>query len=646
MLGIRRWVSGLFVFMLAWSFELAAQPHSLDELLRPAEVNWVELSPKGDYYAISVPVSDRVVVAILRREDMQVTARIDPGRNGTVDSIIWVDDHRLFASWSFKVAQFSEPVGANMIYAVNADGTERRAFYGAVVDPLIHKPGRVLVRSCVRIVASKCRVRLQEVSANGRGRDVDIVDAPLPDAMFVTDRNGAPRFAWGIDDDDMQSVYLREGDAWTLLNDEAASGIRISPIGFDYDLRSAYLWTERAEGPDVIERMDLATGARAVVASHPRRNPHSIVYSLDGREPIGVRYGPDVPGVMFFDESHPHATFVRAIEAEFPGRYAHVVSSTRDGRAVVVRATGDREPAQYFEIDAETGDMRMIVRSHPWLEPSRLAATVPVELLARDGLSLDALLTRPVNGGTEAPLVVLVHGGPFGVEDVWGFDREVQILAAQGYAVMQVNFRGSGGRGRSFERMGYREWGGAMQRDVTDATRWAQAQAGIDPGRACIMGASYGAYAALMGVAQEPDLYRCAIGFAGPYDLPTMFRWGDTQRSKWGRNKLTDILGTTPAELRAASATTHAPRIRANLLLIQGSRDFRVSPEHFKAMQRALDAAGVRYESMLLSGEAHGVYTPSNQRDYYTRVLDTLGRSLGSAVPSGPAPRDAAVHQD
>ncbi len=633
-----RWTAAVGALLVLASAAAAKAP-SLDDLLRQPAVNWMALSPKGDYYAISVPMPDRVMVAVLRRSDLQVTARIDPGKDGRVDSIVWVEDERLFASWSFKSGQTAQPVSANMIYAINADGSGRRGFYGALVDPLVDKPGRVLVQSCVRMQRRQCLMRLQEVPAQGGGKTIDIVDGPVPDAMFMTDRIGAPRFAWAIDDDDVQTVYVRRDDAWVLVNDEAKSGLRVSPVGMDYALQAAYLWAERTDGPDVIERMDLATGSRRVVASHPRLSPHSIVRSLDGREPIGVRYGTGVPTVTFFDDTHPHAVLIRALEAEFPGQFARVVSSSRDGRSVVALVSSDREPGRFYSLESESGEMRAIMRSHSWLEPDALSATTPVEFAARDGLSLDGYLTRPAHVEGDAPLVVLVHGGPFGVQDAWGYDKEVQILAAQGYAVMQVNFRGSSGRGRGFERLGYREWGGAMQRDVTDATRWAQAQAGIDPARACIMGGSYGAYAALMGAAREPELYRCAIGFAGPYDLPTMFRWGDTQRSRWGRNRLADIIGTEPAELREASVTTHAARIRADLLLVQGARDPRVSPEHFRAMRGALDAAGVPYQSHMPLSETHGLYDRDNERVYYGLVLETLSRNLATNTAEAAATR-------
>lgn len=164
--------------------------------------------------------------------------------------------------------------------------------------------------------------------------------------------------------------------------------------------------------------------------------------------------------------------------------------------------------------------------------------------------------------------------------------------------------------------------------DLNDATRWAIADAGVDAARICLWGASYGGYAAVMAAAREPDLYRCAVGFAGPYDLPTMHRWGDVQRSRWGRAYLDRTLGDDMAELRRQSPTAHADKIKADLMLVQGMRDERVSPEHLRMMKRALEEAGKPYEGYFPSQETHGFFGEKSKRQYYERVLGFLDKHL------------------
>lgn len=599
----------------------------LDDLLRKPRYGLLLISPSGDHVSMTVPMEDRTVLAVLRLSDMQITATVDPGKDGFVDDAVWVSDRRLLAQWSLRRGVRAQPYSGWSLYAVDVDGRNRNHFFGSLVDPLPHDPHHVLVRSCAKSGKDGCVTRLQKVGTGGRGKTETIATAPVPDAHFQTDRTGAPRFSWGWDDDDVQKLYQYRNGDWVLLNDEAATGVEVTPLGVSYDLRHGFLRSERRQGPDVIERMDLATGDRSVIAEDADRDPVDTVWSLDGSEPVGVSFGATVPAIALFEKGHPHAGLIADMQVAFPGEVARVTSATRDGRKAIVRVASDREPGRHYLLDTATGETRLLVQSRPWLKPSEMAPTEHAVVEARDGTPMDVYLTRPLTAGL-APLVVLVHGGPYGERDGWLFDDEVQLLAAEGYAVLRVNFRGSSGRGRSYVESGFRQWGRAMQDDVTDATHWAAGQRGIDAARACIWGASYGAYAALMGVIREPGLYRCAIGLAGPYDLPTMYRWGDVQRSDWGQGQLDRFLGRDTGELLERSPTHLASRIDVPVLLVQGGWDPRVSPEHAKAMVRALEKAGKRYETYFPPSEGHGFFTEKSRREYYSRVLAFLGRNL------------------
>lgn len=616
-----------------------AVPPTDEALLRRAEYLDVTISPRGDYLAMRLPFDDRTVLAIVRRADGTTTATIDPGKEGYVDGTAWVGDKRLFATWSRKFGNVAEPYSMWSLQSIDVDGSNRRAFHGSVVDPMVHDQERVLVAECVKVLSGACQTRLREASTTGRGKLRDIVDGPVPDANFVTDRTGRPIFAHATDDDDIQRTFLRRGDAWVAVNDESTSGVEVVPIGASHDLRHGYLWSERLAGPDVIERIDLQTGAREVVASDPELTPAMLVHSFDRSEVIGVQVGTGVPALRFFDETHPHAQLYRELASAFPEDRVLVSSATRDGRKAVVHVSGDREPGTFHLLDVATGDLSLLVRSRHWLQRDTLARQVPVTIPARDGVVLHGYLTRPL-AAADAPLVVLVHGGPFGVSDAWGFNEEVQMLAARGYAVLQVNFRGSGGRGRAFIESGYRQWGGRMQDDLSDSTRWAQSQPGIDPRRACIWGASYGGYAAVMATVRQPDMYACAIGVSGPYNLPTMYAWGDTRRSRWGKGRLETTLGRDGAALVENSPTQHAARIQVPLLLVQGGRDERVPPQHLREMRRALDDARRAYEVYLPREETHGFFSDTARREYYRRVFAFLGKHLptgeGAAATAMP----------
>lgn len=624
---MKHWMAVAALLPVAWGMPARAAGPELADFLRKPQYESMVLSPGGDFVAARVPFEDRTLLAILRLGDMTVTAKLDPGRDGFVESGTWVSDTRLFASVSMKLGTLEQPYQLPNLHSVDVDGRNGRAFPGYVIDPLIDDPDHVLTSYCRKVTINDCWTRVRRVRTDGLGKREDLVDAPIPNADFMADRAGTVRFSWATDEDDLQQVYLLRDGQWQKINDERDSGIESTPVGTSYDRRYGFLWSERVKGPDVIERIDLASGERSVVAGDADENPQSLVWSFDGHEPIGAVYGGSQPQARFFDASHPHAALSRELMASFPGEFARVTSASRDGRRALVTVTSPVEPERYYLLDTASGDLKLLARSRPWLAAGAMRPAKPIALKARDGLSLRGWLHLPAGEGPH-PLVVMPHGGPFGLSDDWTYSDDVQMLATRGYAVLRVNFRGSGGRGRDFIEAGYRQWGRAMQDDLTDATRWAIANAGVDASRICVWGESYGGYAALMAAVREPDLYRCVIGMAGPYDLPTIYRWGDTQRSDWGRAYLARSLGEDMAQLRDASPTAHARDIRARVLLVQGMRDRRVSPEHLRAMRRALDEAGIAYDGYFPSDETHGFYGEESRRKYYESVLRFLDRNL------------------
>jgi len=262
-----------------------------------------------------------------------------------------------------------------------------------------------------------------------------------------------------------------------------------------------------------------------------------------------------------------------------------------------------------------------------------MAAMQPISFKARDGLTIHGYLTLPLGGHKPLPLVVNPHGGPFGIRDYWQFDPETEFLAYHGYAVLQVNYRGSGGYGAAFQNAGYYQWGGTMQDDLTDATQWAIKQGIADPKRICIYGGSYGGYAALEAVVKAPDLYKCAIGYAGVYDLVMLHdRGGEMYYSSHGMGAyLSNTLGDNMAALRAASPVDHVNRIKAALFLAHGGADETVPIDQANEMRSALDKAGKKYEWLYYPNEGHGYFKLAH-RVVFTTNAGILNHNIGSAI--------------
>jgi dipeptidyl aminopeptidase/acylaminoacyl peptidase len=277
------------------------------------------------------------------------------------------------------------------------------------------------------------------------------------------------------------------------------------------------------------------------------------------------------------------------------------------------------------------------MQNRQWLDKNKMASVKPFSFTARDGKQIHGYLTIPQgSNGKNLPMIVNPHGGPIGPRDDWGFNSETQMFANRGYLVLQVNFRGSGGYGKAFQDAGHRQWGQGIQNDILDATHWAIKQGYADKDRICIYGGSFGGYSSLMAPAREPDLYKCAFGYVGVYDMEMMFEKGDIPERESGLRFLRRTLGTDKAELRATSPTSLVKNIKIPVYLAAGARDARAVPEQTEAMNKALIAAGNPPEGMIVqSGEMHGFYKEENNLKLYTEMLKFFGRHIGGEVNTG-----------
>ena len=242
-----------------------------------------------------------------------------------------------------------------------------------------------------------------------------------------------------------------------------------------------------------------------------------------------------------------------------------------------------------------------------------------MEFKNRTGETLFGIYTAPLNRSGKLPLVVTPHGGPFGPYDRWGYDADVQFLANRGCAVLQVNFRGSGGRGENFERATYRQWGTGIQDDIADGVRWTIDQGMTDPGKVCIFGASFGGYSAIMNPIRNPGMYKCAIGYAGIYDPAEMYKSGDINDSKQGRSFLARAVGAEE-DLASQSPARRVAELDVPVLLIHGRSDHRAPIEQFNLMEAALKRAGKPFEVLVKPDEGHGFYNAANRTEAYERM--------------------------
>lgn len=627
-----------FALLLAVPLRITAAPPTIEEFVRPAQHDLVEVSPSGKYVAATVrkPLNNknRLMLVIIDRETNKPVRVLDPEEEGEIAQMDWLSDDRIVVRRAWGNDNVEQYYTDALLVAINIDGTHKRTFYASIIDTLPNDDQHMLVEICAIRTTKGCKSYVARIDNDFRPNKVErLMDGPDVDIDFVTDAAGNVRFAYKEDDDHVQTVWKWDGAKWQPFSDSKADGTKISFAGGTRDGSAAFLWRERPSGPDVIERYEFATGERKVVMSDPVLDPAFLVWSADGRQPIGAAYGLGVPRARFWDASDPDAKLLRGLEKAFPDDVVVFRNGSRDARHVVVSVWSDRDPGSFYLLDRDSKRTDLVARLQPWLNPETLARNEPITFTSRDGVELHGYLTLPATPTTQPPpLVVMPHGGPFGIMDSWAYDQEVQLLATQGYAVLRVNFRGSGGFGWSFERTGYREWGGKIIDDIVDGVRWAAAGGRIDPKRMCIWGTSFGGYASLMSVAREPDLFKCAISTAGASNLVLTRKWGDTHQSRWGRHYLDEAVGDDEAKLYEQSPVKHIDKIRSAVLLVHGHHDHRVSFEHARTMETAMSKAGKTPETLYFVDETHGIYGYENQIKYYNRVLAFLRKHLGGGA--------------
>jgi dipeptidyl aminopeptidase/acylaminoacyl peptidase len=637
----------------------AAEPPPVSAFTNYAQYQTVALSPNGTLLAITRRTPEGEELMVLKLPDLAVSTHGTLGKLIDIERVEWANEGRLLLQPMRRFLGFTAyKVPTGEIMGIDADGSNLEILLG--YDAGQTETGtRLRVRTSIDQPARMLRALPDDpnnvlIQTFGYGIKGDfnyayrmdvrsglvtrLASSPIRDGSFVFDLDNKPAFVYGADDNGFDAIYYRPSDSntWKEISPDNQNGGEITPAG---------PWT--ATEFLVLDNRDAPT--KGVFAYSPADGSSRLLFRNPDVDVTEWRTDPTGKPWMFIyddhlrrywypDPEHPLAQVHQWLLSTFAGHSVDIHSTTSDMSYVIAEVSSPRVPLVFFYVDAKNKKLLKTLEAYPELKESDLADVDPIEIVARDGLKVRGYLTVPnVPVKKNLPMIVFVHGGPYDVYDRWGFDPEAQLFASRGYAVLQVNFRGSDGRGREFERAGYGKWGTAMQDDVTDAVKWAIGDGIADRKRICIYGASYGAYAALTGVFREPDLFRCAVGMAGVYDLPLMFEKGDI-KTAGARvlNPLRIAVGTDTEELKRRSPVYNADKIHAAVMLLHGRDDERAPLEHARRMRAALRKAGNPPEWLVEAQEAHGFFDEGDRLLAYERMLAFFAKHLAVAPPSTP----------
>ena len=638
---MKRYAGAAVLLALIMHPVFAVETIPVEDFVAHPKYRNLQISPDGRHLAVIAPVDGINHLVFLNIDNIdnpkQVGVLAAPRRE-EVASVLWVNNERVIAQTSIVQGALELPRLTGRLLAVNLDGSKKVELwsiqkyrtFARVIDTIEDDDNFVIVSHQGMNREKPIVERLNVYS--GRSRRIGV--SPLNRGSVLLDDDQNLRFAVGRNDDlEVRAAYRKEpnGD-WTTFENPLQG--EMLPLAMSGDDRTVFMSSDGTDRMGV-HAFDLETGEVEPLIIHNRVEANSMLWSRDRKELIGVEFLPGLPEVRFVDERHEdRSTWERLLET-FEGMHVRVTSITSDKNIAIVATVSDRQPTTWYRYDISSGKLQYLVSAFPEIDPAAMVRTESHWLKARDGLEFQAYVTRPVDAGDEPlPTIMYIHGGPHGPRDEWAYNAETQMLANRGYAVIQPNYRGSGGFGEFFEETGYRKWYGEMQDDITDATLWAIDQGIADKDRTCIYGASYGGYATLAGLTKEPDLYACGFAFVGVYDLELMYKYGDISERKSGRNFLEDALGRDEADLKARSPINHVANIKSPLYIVHGQQDIRAHIEHFYHLRDRLQKENIPFEQLLVAKEGHGFYKLENRVNYANELLGFLDRHIGSVGAS------------
>jgi dipeptidyl aminopeptidase/acylaminoacyl peptidase len=628
----------------------AVEQDMVFEFSKDATHTDVKVSPDGKFLSFVITLEDKKALGIIDRANFTMVNAIRFSGQHDVGDYYWVNNERLVIKMVTVKPWSKVPEYHGELYAINWNGKQGSIIYGyaagekQVGSKLRKRKATEGWADVVNLYAKDDRKII--ISSTPWGQDgnrlpellqLDIysgftrklTNGPAPHSKFLTTEDGRPVLAYSVDANNDRIVfrYNQAEKDWTAIP-KNQFGNDFYPVSLNDAGDGIYVFDDYQQDKMGLFELKLDDFAYKEVFTDDKVDISSFEATKDGNQVFAFKLDDGKPSYALLTEQYKEAELFKQFLTTFPGDALHITSKTTDGKLWVLYSYSDINPGTYYLYNAEKKTLVQLLSSRPGLEKVKLATTKPISFASFDDTEINGYFTAGKGQSDNKPLIVNVHGGPHGVRDYWGFDSEVQLLANAGYSVLQVNYRGSGGYGNKLLKSGFLQWGDGIQRDIIAATEWAIATGLTKKGNICIMGSSFGGYSALQAATLAPDLFKCAVGVSGIYDLNMMKSSGDVPLKSFGISYLEQVLGSDEAQLKAYSPVYQVQKLQAEVLLAHGKRDKRAPLEHALKLKTAMDKAGKSYEWLEFNDEKHGFYSPQNREIYYRKLLGFLQSHL------------------
>lgn len=607
---------------------MKAKQIPLEDFFRNPEKTGYQISPGGTYYSFMAPYQDRMNIFI-QKIGADSAVRLTSETDRDIMASFWPNDYQIL---------YLKDQGGDenwRLYGVNADGsnpicyTDFEGVRTEIIDILPDYPDVVIIGLNKRNpqVFDPYRLNLKT------GEMEILAENPGNIQSWLFDHEAKLRAATAIVDGINSQVLYRETE-----KDEFVPVLTtnfkesLSPVFFTFDNKNVYAISNLGRDKAAVVVFDIKNGKELeVLYENKDYDVENLFYSRKRKVLTSASYHSEKRNRYFFDDETRNV--VERIQKEVPQYEIGISAVTDDEDRMIVRTYSDKSLGAYYIFDKTADKLNKIAEVSPWLDENEMSDMIPVTYQSRDGLTIPGYLTLPkgytLETAKKLPVIVNPHGGPW-ARDYWGFNPEVQFLANRGYAVFQMNFRGSTGYGRKFWEDSFKQWGLKMQDDITDGTKWLVDKGIADPERLVIYGASYGGYATLQGIVKEPELYAAAVDYVGVSNLFTFMK---TIPPYWEPylQMMYEMVGNPEKDslqMAQTSPVLNAGKIKTPLFIAQGANDPRVNKAESDQMVEALKARGIVVEYMVKDNEGHGFYNVENRYDFYRAMEKFLSENL------------------